>query len=130
MLANEFVQLLAVVAVVDKVDFDHIHIAEVVEVVVLVPNVSYTTRHTGSEVASRFAQYYYATARHILAAVVACALDNGCCARVAHSEAFANLTVYVEFAACCAIQSGVAGYDVVLGCEVASNGREYRNAST
>ena len=69
MLAYQFVQFLAVVAFVNKVDFHHVHITEVVEVVVLVPNVCHSTAHTGSKVASGFAQHYHATARHILTAV-------------------------------------------------------------
>ena len=92
-LANQFVQLLTADTVLDKVDFHHIHITEVVEVVVLVPYIGNTARHTCCKVATCLTQHDDASACHILTAVVTGTLQYGNGTRVAHSEAFANLSV-------------------------------------
>ena len=125
MLADELVQLLAVVAVIDEVYLHHVHVAEVVEVVVLVPHVGHAARHAGGEVAASLAEHHDTSASHILAAVVARTLDDGSRAGVAHAEALAHLAVDVELAARGAIQTRVAGDDVVLGGEVAAYRRQY-----
>ena len=129
-LADEFVQFLAVAAVVHEVDFNHVHVAEVVEVAVLVPHIGHATAHSGCKVASCFAENHHTSAGHILAAVVARAFNHGRGSRVAHSETLAHLSVDIQFAACCAIKSGVSGDDVVLCREIAAYRGQYGYAST
>ena len=123
MLTNEFVQFLAESAVLHKVDLHHVHITEVVEVVVLVPYVCDTTRHTCSEITSSLSEHNHTTTGHIFAAVVAGTLDDSDSTRVAHSESLAHLTVDVELTACCSIKTSVTGYDIVLGGKVTASGR-------
>ena len=130
MLADELVQLLAVGAVLDKVDFHHIHVAEVVEVVVLVPYVGHTATHTCGKVAARLAEHYHASACHVLATVVASTLDDSDGTRVAHTEAFAYLTVDIQLARCGSIESSIAGDDVVFGREVAADRRQDGNTAS
>ena len=77
MLAYEFQQFLARDAVLDEVDFNHIHVAEVVECVLGVVNVGHTTTHACSEVAARLAEHHHTTSRHVFAAVVAGSFDDG-----------------------------------------------------
>ena len=129
MLADELVEFLAIGVFFDEVDFHHVHVTEVVEVVVLVPDVGYTTRHSGGEVTSGLAEHHYASACHVFTAMVASTLDDGNGTRVAHAETFAHLAVDVEFAGGGTVESGVAGNDVVLGVEVGAHGRQDGYAS-
>ncbi len=129
-LANQLVQLLAVGAVLHEVDLHHVHVAEVVEVVVLVPYIGNTTTHTCGEVTARLTEHYHSTACHVLTAVVAGTLDDGYGTRVAHTEALAHLTVDVQLTACGTIETGVTCDDVVLGREVAADGRKDRNTTS
>lgn len=130
-LANQFEQLLARHRVLYQREFHHIHIAVVVKGVVGIVDVGHTARHACSEVATRLAQHHHAAAGHILATVVASALDDGNSTRVAHTEAFAHLSVDVQFATGGAVESCVAGNDVLFRLEVvvAPTGRQYRDAS-
>ena len=85
---------------------------------ILVPDVGQAARHTRREVPARGAQNNHAAASHILAAMVASALNHGRCARVAHSKALAHASADVNLAACGAIQNGVSSDDVLLRTEV------------
>ena len=122
-------QLLAVAGVIDEVYLHHVHVAEIVEVVVLVPHVCHAARHAGGEVAARLAEHHHASACHVLAAVVARSLYHGRGTGVAHAETLAHLAVDVQLAAGGSVQAGVARYDVVLGGEIGAYGRQYRHAS-
>ena len=130
-LADELVKLLAVGVFFHEIDFHHVHVAEIVEVVVLVPDVGHAARHTSGEVASRLAKHYHASTRHIFTAVVAGTLDDGNGSRVAHTETFTHLAVDVEFARGGTIETGVTGDDVVLGMEIltTSGWRQNRDAT-
>ena len=118
MLANQFVKFLARDAVFNQRELHHIHVAEVVETVVGVVDVGDTARHAGGEVSAGLAEHDNASAGHILAAVVAGALDDGYGAGIADAEAFAHLTVDIQFAGGGAIEAGVAGDDIVLCAEL------------
>ena len=114
MLANQLVQLLAVRAFFHEVDFHHVHVAEVVEVVAFVPHVGHAAAHARREVAPGLSQHHDAASGHVLAAVVARPLDNGNGPGVAHGEAFAHLPVDVQLAGSGPVKPRVAGYGVVL----------------
>ena len=49
MLTNQLMQLLAIGAVFHEVNLHHIHVTEVIEVVVLIPYVGNTTTHTSGD---------------------------------------------------------------------------------
>ena len=124
MLADELEQFLARHAVLDQRELHHVHVAEIVERVVGVINVGHAAAHSSGEVAPRPSEHHHATARHILAAVVARALDDGDGPRVAHAEALAHLAIDVELARGRTVQSGVARDDILLGLEIfAATGR-------
>ena len=129
-LANQLVQLLAIGAVLYEVDLHHVHVTEVVEVVVLVPYVCDTTTHTSGEVASGLTEHYHTTASHIFTAVVAGTLDNGDGTRVTYTEALTYLTVDVEFTTCGTVETGVTSDDVILGREVAADRRKDGNTTS
>ncbi|CCY64902.1 putative uncharacterized protein [Prevotella sp. CAG:1124] len=129
MLANQLVQLFAVRAFLHEVYLHHVHVAEVVEVVALVPHVRYAAAHSCGKVASGLAEHYNAASGHVLAAVVSCPFDYRYGSRVAHAEAFAHLTVDVQLAGSGSVEARVACYGVVFGVEVAAHGRQYRYAS-
>ena len=80
----------------------------------------------GGEVAPGRAEHDDAPAGHVLAAVVADALDDGVRARVAHREALAGQPAEERAAARRAVEDGVADDDVLLGGE----GRRPRAACT
>ena len=77
MLADELEQFFTRDTVFYQRELHHIHVAEIVERVVGVIDIGYAATHTGGEVAPGLAQHHHAAARHVLAAVVACALDDG-----------------------------------------------------
>ena len=129
-LADELMELLAVGGLLDKVDLHHIHVAEIVEVVVLVPDVGHTTTHTSGEVAACRTEDDDTATRHILTAVVSGALHDGDGTRVTHGEALTDLSVDVELAGSSTIQTRVAGDDVVLGVEVAADRGQDGDAAT
>ena len=129
-LTNQLVQLLAIGAVLDEVDLHHIHITEVVEVVVLVPDISDTTAHTSGEVAASLTEHYDTSTGHVLTAVVACTLDDGDGTRVTHTEALAHLTVDVKFTTCGTIETSVTCDDIILGREIAADRRKDGNTTS
>src|SRR2546422_10779014 len=89
------------------------------------PLFPYTTlsRPPRREVASRAADDDHAAARHVLAAVVADALDDRVGAAVAHGEPLAGHAPHVGLAARRAVERDVADDDVGLGHEGRAAGR-------
>ena len=130
MLTDELVQLLAIGAVFHEVDLHHIHITEVIEVVVLIPYIGYTTTHTCCKVATSLAKYYDSTTCHIFTAVVAGTLDDSYGTRVTYSEALTHLTVDIQFTTCGTIETGVTCDDVILGREITADRRKDGNTTS
>ena len=83
----------------------------------VVQHVGDAARHAGGEVAPRRAEHDDAPAGHVLAAVVAHALDDGAGAAVADAEALAGHAADVRLAAGRAVERDVADEDVLLGDE-------------
>ena len=73
--------------------------------------------HAGGEVAPGRSEHDHAPAGHVLAAVVADALDDGHRAGVADAEALADLAAQERLAGRRAVEDDVAGDDVLLGDE-------------
>ena len=122
MLADQFVQFLAADTILDEVDLHHVHIAEIVKVVVLVPNVGNTSRHAGGKVAPSLTEDDDSSSRHILTAVVTGSFEDGNGSRVTHTETLAHLTIDVELSGSGTIQSCVTCDDVLFSDEI-STGR-------
>src|SRR4029079_3216286 len=78
------------VAVLERVEADELHVAAALAAAVLVEAVRDAAAHPGGEVAPGAAEHDDAAAGHVLAAVVADALDDCVRARVAHAEALAR----------------------------------------
>ena len=130
MAGNEPMQLLVVGSFFYERKFYHLHIAEEVEVLVLVPYISNTTTHTGGEVATHASQDDSASAGHILAAVVAGALDNSYRTAVAHAEALTYPAVDIDLTRRSSVEQGVAGNDICLGLECRAFGGNDNNLSS
>ena len=130
MLTDQLVQLLAIGAILHEVNLHHIHVTEVIEVVVLIPYVGNTTTHTSGEVTAGFTENYYSTARHILAAVVTSTLNHGDGTGVTNTKALAYLTIDIQLTTCGTIQTGVTGDDIILGREVAADRRKDGNTTS
>src|SRR5688572_8752460 len=87
------------------------------EVLLWVPNVRDSARHAGREVAARRTENHGAAARHVLAAVIADALDDGLRAAVAHAESLGGAAAEERAPARRAVQRDVADQHVLLGLE-------------
>src|SRR5437763_1219844 len=87
------------------------------EVPVLVEDVGDAAAHARGEVAPRAAEDDDAAARHVLATVVADALDDGVRARVTDGEALAGEAAEERLAGRRAVEDGVPDDDVRLGGE-------------
>ena len=95
------------IVLVELLDLDHLVVDLAVEVAVRVVDVGDAARHAGAEVAAGVAEHDHATAGHVLAAVVADALDDRGGARVADAEALADDAAQEDLAA-------VAPYPITL----------------
>ena len=95
MLADKFEQFFAADRILHKVYLHHIHVAEVVESVVWVIDVSHAATHSGCEVAPSLTKNHNTSACHVLAAMVACAFDDSNRSAVSHTKTFADLSVDV-----------------------------------
>src|SRR5262249_20389425 len=84
---------------------------------VLVEDEGEPARHAGGEVAAGGAEDDDGAAGHVLAAVVAHALDDGGDARVSHREALAGAPVEERAPGDRAVEDGVADDDLVVGTE-------------
>src|SRR3954454_11755247 len=99
----------------ERLQRDELHVAPRGEAAVLVEDVRDAAAHAGREVAPGRAEDDDAPAGHVLAAVVADALDDGHCAGVAHAEALAADAAEERLAARRAVERDVADDDVLLG---------------
>src|SRR6202011_6382969 len=87
-------------------------IAQAREPALRVPDIADAARHAGGEIAPGVADHDDHAAGHILAAMIARALDNGGDTRIAHRKAFARDTLEIGLAGDRAVQHGVADDDV------------------
>ena len=105
-------------------ELDHLLVADPLEAAArrpafaaLVEDVGDAAGHARGEVAAGPADHHDAAAGHVLAAVVADALDHGVNAGVADAEALAGHAADVRLAGRGAVEGHVAGDDVLLGHE-------------
>jgi hypothetical protein len=82
-----------------------------------IEDIGHTAGHPGREVAPGRPEDQHRAAGHVLAAVVADALDDRRRAGVAHAEALAGAAAQEDLAAGRAVADDIAGDDVVLGDE-------------
>ena len=113
MFFDKVVKLILTGFLLDEAEFYHLHIAIVVEVVVLVPYIGQTTGHTGREITPRRAQDNDPAACHILTAVVSRSLHNSGRARVAHCKAFTRASVDEDLAGSGSVHYCIACNDVL-----------------
>ena len=123
-LGDEVVQRALVVGV-HRVEADELHVAAPAEAAVDVEHVGDAAAHARREVAAGRAEHDDAPAGHVLAAVVADALDDRVGARVAHGEALAGEAVEERAALGGAVEHGVADEHVLLGGEGRLVGRAH-----
>ena len=95
----------------DRLELDHRKIAALGEIALLVEHIGDAARHAGGEIAPRAADDDDDAARHIFAAVIADAFDDGERAGVAHGETLARDAAEVAFARDRAIERGIADDD-------------------
>ena len=116
-----------ITALDEAVEVDHVLVEAFFEKSVEVVDIGHAARHACSEVASGRAENDHLSARHVFAAVVAHAFDDGFDARVADAEAFACDAVDVGFAGSRAVEGDIADEDVVFGGKERSAGRVDRD---
>src|SRR3954471_469966 len=112
-LLDERAHLLEVL-VLHVLELDQLGVAARRELALGVEHVGDTAAHARGEVATGRTEHHHATARHVLAAVVAGPLDDRVDARVAHREALAGEAAEERPPAGRAVQDGVADQDVLL----------------
>ena len=105
------------VGLVELLDLDHLVVDLAVEVAVGVVHVGDPARHAGTEVATGVAEHDDPATGHVLAAVVADALDDRRGTRVAHAEPLADDAAQEDLAGRGAVADHVAGDDLILGDE-------------
>src|SRR5215469_6140041 len=96
----------------DRFEFNLVAIAEARKAAVRIPDIGDATRHAGCEIAARVADYCDDPAGHVLAAVIAGALDDGDGARIAHRETLAGNALEIGLAGNRAVEHGIADDDV------------------
>src|SRR5438067_3199315 len=106
-----------------RLEVDQAHVAALVERAGTVEHVRDATGHAGREVAPGRAEHHDAPAGHVLAAVIADALDDGVHARVADREALAGQAAEERLAPGGAVEHRVADDDVLLGLVAGALGR-------
>ena len=112
---------------VDLVEADQLDVAARREPVLGIEHVGDPAAHARGEVAPGGPEDDDAPARHVLAAVVADALDDRVGARVAHREALAREPAEERAARRRAVEHGVADDHVLLGQEAGVVGRPHRD---
>ena len=94
-------------------EIDRVQIAALLgEIPALVENISDATAHAGGEISTAGAKHEHDAVGHVLAAVVAHALDDRSRSRIADGEAFAGDSVEEGLAASRAIKGDVADDDI------------------
>ena len=101
----------------ERVEIDHARVEALPEVSRLVEHVRDAAAHARGEIAARLAEHDDPAARHVFAAMVAYALDDGPRAAVPHGKPFAGHSAQIDLAARRAIQRDVADDDVLFGHE-------------
>ena len=101
----------------ERLEVDHLQVAALGEVLLLVEDEGQAAAHAGGEVAAGRADDDGDAAGHVLAAVVAGPLDDGLRAAVADAEALAGPAAEEGPAAGGPVERHVADQDVVLGDE-------------
>src|SRR5262249_38900597 len=96
-----------------RLEIDHGRVAALGEIPVEIEDVGYSARHAGRKVSPGDAEHRHRSARHVLAAVITDALDDGGRARVAHREALARDAAEVGLARDRAVEDDVARDDVL-----------------
>ena len=94
-----------------RLKFNHRHVATFSEIAFFIKHIGDTARHAGSEVPPGLAEHNDDTARHIFAAMIARAFDDGNRARIANRKSLACHTTEITFARDRAIKHGVADND-------------------
>ena len=115
--SNQIADELDVFDRVERLEIHHLTVAARANVPRDVEHVGDAAGHARGEIPAGPAEHDDAAAGHVLAAVIADALDNGERAAVAHGEPLARDAAEVRFAARRAVQRDVADDDVVLGNE-------------
>ena len=83
-----------------------------VQIVVFIKNVGNSAAHSSCKVSSCRAKNDCRSACHIFKSVVAASFCNGNCTGITNAETLAGKSVYVRFAACCAVKGNVSDDDV------------------
>src|SRR5262245_56101498 len=113
MAPGQVVNELQIVAV-ERLQIHQFRVAPALELAARIQHVGDAAAHAGGEVPSRPPEDDHASARHVLAAVIADALDNGGGSGISDGEALAGDTADERLSTRRAIQRDVAGNHVVL----------------
>ena len=113
MLGDQGAELGDVVGHLDALEDHHVGVDAALELIARVPDIGHAAAHAGGEVVADRAEQDGDTTGHVLAAIVAAALDHGRGTGVADGEALAGATGGEELASGGAVEAGVADDGVV-----------------
>ena len=101
----------------ERLEVDHLQVAALAEITVLVEDERHAAAHAGGEIAAGRADDDGDAAGHVLAAMVAGPFDHGVSAAVPDAEPLAGPAAEEGLAAGRAVEGHVADEDVLLGDE-------------
>ena len=104
-------------AIGERFELDHFLIHTIGEVAAFVENVGDAAAHAGREVATCATEDDRDSAGHVLTTVIAHPFDDGLRAAIADAESFAGHAAKIQLSGGRAVQTHVAGDDVLLGDE-------------
>ena len=113
--SDESQHQLGLLGIIDRTQPDHLQVAVEFQLALLVQHIGNAARHPGGKVAPGRTQHDHPATGHVLAAVIAHALNHSRGAAVAYAEALARQTANVGLAAGGTVERYVAGDHVLVG---------------
>ena len=102
-----------------RFQLDHREVAALLEIALLIEDIRNAAAHAGCEISSNGAEHDDDAARHVFAAMVAGAFDDGDGAGIAHGKSLAGDAAEITLAGNRAVEHGVADDDAFLGHDLA-----------
>ena len=118
MLLDNISKLCNVILILNTADRNKLLIHLLIEVGILIKNISNTATHTCGKVFASLSKDNNSTTSHIFTAVVADTLSNSDCTRVSYAEAFTSNTADKCLTTCCTIMCDITDNDIFISFEV------------
>ena len=114
MLFNKPLELVSVMGVFNFFNRYKLTVQPLVQVMMGIKHIGYTTTHSRSKVTSGFSKDYYRSSGHVFKSVVTASFDNRSSTRIAHAETFTCNTVDVGLTTRSTKERDVTDDDVLI----------------